>query len=303
MNPGARLACRHAGVRGALVLMGCCLLACKSAPAVAPVQPGPRAAPAAMVAPPPSTPQARTGGPAAGVAPSTNQATSPEPGEDIVSLLTWALGADVRLSTPGTAAYALLLPVGSTLDRGRRLTSDCGSLTSLLPVPAQNKVFMVSDGALVATPAQPASPGKPLPVTGATPGLRLTRLLAFATATSPLTLLVVAIPSGKSAEEVWKLSVDLVGATFLGAEHINPKNEAERNAVLAGHEAPRCLPGGNNCLIISRGYDECFLDVEPRRGARRKQLQTLGDVDVRDARWGSSDGRSVYLLLGCKAGR
>jgi hypothetical protein len=209
----------------------------------------------------------------------------------------WALGAGARGDYPARAdAFLLLLPKGKPIGSGVRLTPGCVHATSMLPGPAGDpRVFLVVDGELQVLRQEGARPER---LAGGDPSLRLTRLLAFDAAASPLRILAAALPEGAAEEQIWSLTV--ANAALLQAAPAKADTVlASREAFFAAYNAPRCLPGGRLCLGLSSDGQQTYIDVESTRGAAPQSLLSVGSTDVRDVTWQPGGEPSLYLLVGC----
>ncbi len=133
---------------------------------------------------------------------------------------------------------------------------------------------------------------------GAPPAATLTRLLAFAKKKPPLTLLVAARPAGAQSEQIWALTLN-GNAVTAAAELTDKQAFASQDAFFGQYDAPRCKPGGKDCVILSSDGASSFLDVAARtRGTRPRTLRPLPRVAL-DASWASADGNEIYLLVPC----
>jgi hypothetical protein len=188
------------------------------------------------------------------------------------------------------------LDKGKRIDSGTRVTSNCVAATSMLPSPPPDtRIFLAVGGALHVVQRPGTSP-EPLP--GIDRSLRLTSLLAFRAAASPLQLLAAALPEGAAEEELWSITVS--DATVLGAARVTDDPAfAHAQAFFAGYNAPRCLPGGRRCLMLSRDDQQTYVDIKPTRDARPQTVQELGGADIVDITWGPGEEATFYLLVGC----
>lgn len=225
--------------------------------------------------------------------------------------VSWALGSRHR-KPPSTDAgsYVLLLPTGSTIDTGKRRTSNCAQATSLLPAPSpDSRVFLAINGALHVASRDGTEPEAPRKLDGLPAGLQLARLLGFRKDSSPLSLLATAWDEKESKEALWALdigqdaivAVHAVGATSGCGGGEEAPDLANQETFFRSYEVPRCQAAGARCLVVNEEHGEAHLDVEAQRNGKRQNLQDFGHVDVRDAAWVSDDEKMIALLVSCEA--
>lgn len=212
-------------------------------------------------------------------------------------VIDWAAGPEHRGAEPRPLdRYLLVLGRGQPLAGAQPVNRHCLQATSFLPAPIPDlrMFFLIRDQVHVASSPNQA----PALLQGSDPSLRVTRLLAFARMTSPLEVLVSARPDGASLDQIWLITVG--GGVILGARRAPKDNPLlSERAFFASYDAPRCLPGGEQCLVPSFDGQSSYLDLQPRRGEAPRTLQKLGDVVVTDAAWASGEGRNIYLLVPC----
>lgn len=146
-----------------------------------------------------------------------------------------------------------------------------------------------------------AGPGKePARLENNDESLRLTRLVAFHAAASPLQILASVLPAGAAEEEIWSFTVG--DNVIVGREHLT-ENKRPRSAeeFFATYSSPRCLAGGRRCLALTRDGVQKFIDVQASKSTPNAQtLLALGrGADVRDIARVPGQEMAVYLLMGC----
>ncbi|MFO0759869.1 MAG: hypothetical protein U0359_25515 [Byssovorax sp.] len=223
-------------------------------------------------------------------------ASAPPPPTTPINIIEWATGPEHLALTPGSSGTAILvLSANPSAGTAPPAAPKCYLMTTILPGPAADpRIFAVIGGKLHVFPSRNDDP---VPLTGGNPSLTLTRLLAFAKATPPLTLLVAARPTGAQGEQVWALTIN-GDAITASAEVTSKQAFANQESFFRQYNAPRCKPGGKECLVLSSDGESSFLDVESVRGDRPKTLRKLPGVTI-DASWASSDGNQIYLLVPC----
>lgn len=230
-------------------------------------------------------------------------AAPPVPEEKPVDRVTrWARGPSHRAPRPRSVDVLLLRlpPDGKPAPPSSTpVTAQCIQADSFLPPPpGEPRFFFASGGRVTAQAPAKGRLGVPVALAGADPALRVTHLLAFLAAESPLRLLVKAERDGASGEEPWLLTV--AGPAIAAAEKVSDQ-PAFRSAAafFEAFRVPRCLPRGRSCLVVEEGADDqCFLGAEPEPGTTPLKPVPLGPIAAREPAWAPEE-RSLYLLASC----
>jgi hypothetical protein len=229
------------------------------------------------------------------------------PPQSAATVIGWALGPGHRAPSPPTGDRELVLlstPKASQdgavmlsrealASETKPIGSKCTRATSLIAVPGDSRVFLAINGALY---MQQRSGKAAVPLEGFNPSLRITRFLG--TATSPLRVLAAVERNNAAAEEVWMFTVN--GTTIQATARTDSMDALMNIQKFFGtFSSPKCLPGGKNCLVLTHDHGDVHIDVEPSRGEPLVPFRRLNDTSVHDVAWATSDGKSIYLLIGC----
>jgi hypothetical protein len=239
--------------------------------------------------------------------------SSPPPGaakldeKPMDSVIGWALGPTVRAPRPRSGhAYLLLRPTAPPDQEtrppepmGTPVTEQAIPAESFLPAPpGESRFFFAASGRVTAGQLKNGRIGVPTALEGADTALKVTHLLAFMAAASPLRLLVSAKPRGSTRNQLWLFTLDDRSITAAEQVSDHPAFRTSEDFFNA-FRVPRCLSSGQQCLVLEDVSGQLYLEVEPERGKQPELLQPLGQLEARDAAWASADGRSLYLLAGC----
>jgi hypothetical protein len=245
-----------------------------------------------------------------GCSSSTPPATAPLDDKPVDSVMRWALGPTERAPRPRSGhAYLLLLPASAAdppkqetpppPPQGTRVTEKAIPAESFLPAPpGESRFFFAASGRVTAGQLKDGRVGVPTELEGADPALKVTHLLGFMAAASPLRLLVSAKPDGSARNQLWLFTVADRSITAADQVSDHPAFRTSKDFFNA-FRVPRCLSSGQRCLVLEAVSGQVYLEVEPARDKPPELLLQLGRLETHDAAWASADGRSLYLLAGC----
>lgn len=218
----------------------------------------------------------------------------------------WALGSEQRTSQPAPGErFLVLMSAGQTVPpQGPPAGQACYRATSFLQAPVPDMgLYVVIERQLqrLATPN-----ARPALLTGADKVPNVTRLLAFARRRAPpLELLVAVQPPGEQREELRLVTIE-AGAIKEALPASDRRIFANPKAFFKNYDAPRCQPGGQSCLVLSRvrdpagGGEATYLDQEPVRNEAPKKFMEFGKTAVADVAWAPGDGQRIWLLMPCE---
>lgn len=126
-------------------------------------------------------------------------------------------------------------------------------------------------------------------------GVQFGPFLASSTTAGKTTVYEIVQQPGSADGVLWQLVLDKERVVQASSATTRPEF-MDQQAFYRAHQVPRCQAGGQHCLVLNQAHDSSFLDEEPQRGAKRRRLRELGEVDVLDFAWTSADDKSVYLI-------
>lgn len=220
------------------------------------------------------------------------------------NVIGWALGSGQLASeTPLGGSIVPVLsgqppppPVPST-------ERPCQEIVSFVPAPPPDpSLYALVKGRLKRLATYNAAPAD---IAGADMVPHVTHLLAFAKRSAPpFELLVAILPPDKQKQELRLVTIKEGAIT--AAYPPDRRSFASPKAFFETYEAPRCQPGGKNCLVLSRvkdhigGGEVTYIELEPARNKPRTTFMDLGGIGVVDAVWAPGSDRKMLVTVPCE---